>query len=158
MKEIPLTHGKVALVDDEDFEWLSAYRWSALPNRDTFYAYCTLRLTRGACTSRRMHRLIVEAPAGVPVDHQNGDGLDNRRSNLRPSTGTQNQANRRRHSNNTSGFKGVIWKPRRSKWRAQIKVCGRTIWLGEFTDKVAAARAYDVAAIRYFGEFASTNF
>lgn len=157
MRTIELTQGKVALVDDEDFDQVSAFRWSARKNRnsDTYYAVRTDR-TSGKRTVL-MHRFLLHAQNSVEVDHINGNGLDCRRVNLRLATHSENQRNAARRSDNTSGFKGVTWNKQISKWRAYIKVDGDQVHLGYFTSKAAARNAYDEAAIRHFGEFARTN-
>ena len=102
-----------------------------------------------------MHNVIAGAPQ---VDHVNGDGLDNRRANLRPASTAQNARNRSRPSTNRSGFKGVSWVRDRGHWRAGIKVDGRSLNLGSFADPVEAAKAYDEAARRLHGKFARPNF
>jgi hypothetical protein len=109
-----------------------------------------------------MHRLILELDGqnidGLDVDHHNGNKLDNSRQNLRPATRSQNIANHGLNIDNTSGFKGVYWNKAARKWRARITVNNQKIHLGSFDDKVAAARAYDAAALHYFGAFARLNF
>lgn len=153
MKEIPLTQGLVALVDDDDYEWLMRRRWHANRNRPTakFYAQSVINKKNTI-----MHRLILGARKGEQVDHINGDGLDNRRTNLRICNGSQNQHNRKLQINNKSGYKGVYFNKR--KWTARIVVNNKKIYLGRFTDPTEAARAYDEAAKKLHGEFARTNF
>lgn len=104
------------------------------------------------------HRWIVGADRGDEVDHINGDKLDNRRVNLRLVTHSQNICNRPTQSNNTSGYRGVYWHRKLEKWGAQIKVDGRQNYLGVHLTLEDAARAYDAAACRFFGEFARPNF
>lgn len=156
MKYIPLTQGKVAIVDDEDYEELSKYRWHAQKHRWTYYAQRALRVD-GRHTIVIMHRQIMDASRGQGVDHENGDGLDNQKSNLRFATHSQNQGNRKRWPRNTSGRRGVSALPN-GRWRAVIKRDGTVFHLGCFDDIDVAARAYDAAAIRLFGEFANPNF
>jgi hypothetical protein len=158
VKEIELTQGLKAIVDDADFEWASAIRWFPLYNGTTTYAISGYPVMRGGCVSRRLHRLILEAPAGVHVDHENGDGLDNRRSNLRLATRSQNAHNMHRLPRNTSGFKGVSYQKTNRKWRAQIQCGERTYHLGYHATPEEAARAYDAKARELFGEYARTNF
>ena len=147
VKEVVLSKGKVALVDDKDFEMLSKSSWCV----NDGYAFNT--------QLGRMHRLLMEAPEGVMVDHCNGDKLDNRRKNLRLCTNSQNQANRH-VSRGVSAFKGVTWQKRpngRGMWKAVLIVGGTAMYLGTFKTDLAAAGAYNEAALRHFGEFAHLN-
>ena len=148
---IPLTQGKFALVDEADAEWiLGMGSWHATWGNCTWYA-------RGAACGRPrvfMHALIAGTPG---PDHVNGNGLDNRRANLREATQSQNSANRELSSSNTSGYKGVSWSRGTRKWVAQIGVNGRRIYLGLFADPAEGARAYNRAALEHFGEFARLN-
>jgi len=106
-----------------------------------------------------MHRLIAGAAQGVQVDHRNGNGLDNRRFNLRITDGTHNQANRgKQRGVNTSEYKGVWWDKGRQRWMAGIHVDGHSRSLGRFDEEIAAAQAYDEAALEAWGEFARLNF
>lgn len=153
MREIPLTQGKVALVDDEDYEALSAHKWFArrtIYGVDQIYAY----RDRGRIL---MHREITQAIDGVFVDHQNHNTLDNRRCNLRLCTPSQNQANRRKMAGTSSVYKGVYWHKGKARWQAAIKVNGRHISIGRFKTAEAAALAYNAKASLYFGEFAFLN-
>jgi len=159
MKEICLTNGGVAIVDNEDFEWLSRWKWhkSSVPGRFNFYAKRSKRIG-GRVVSVYMHRELALV-LGIPiVDHHDGDGLNNRRSNLRPSTAAQNSENSRKHTAASSRFKGVYWHTSTGKWRATIRPGSYQKHLGYFVDEVAAARAYDAAALVQFGEFACLNF
>lgn len=155
MKEIKLTQGKVALVDDDDFERVNAFKWQAFKNYQTWYA----RRNEGTSPRKnvRMHQYILGVKGKASqVDHCDGDGLNNQRSNLRIATMMQNQANRGPQRNNTSGFKGVY--KHEGNWRAQIKYKGEKISLGAYPDPAEAARAYDRKARELFGEFAWQNF
>jgi len=148
-RRIPLTRGLFALVDDEDYPWLSAVPWFASPVVNTTYA----RRKPGGY----MHRAILNAPEGLEVDHINGNGLDNRRRNLRLVTHRQNGINSPSQRQGTSRYKGVFWSDSAGKWCAQIKQ-PKSTHLGVFRDEVDAAIAYDIAALSAWGEFAHTNF
>lgn len=144
------------LVDDEDYDWLIGYSWCRNPGGKTDYA-----VARVDGRVQQMHRLILRPPPGLKVDHRNGNGLDNRRSNLRLATARQNQQNQSLNSRNTSGFKGVsLVRGKRldRPYHAYIQHEGRTRSLGHFATGDAAARAYDRAARELFGEFAFLNF
>ena len=156
MKEIPLTRGKVALVDDEDFEQLFQFQWYADLIRGRWYVMRIAGL-RGRKRRIYMHRDILGIPLGVEVDHKDGNGLNNQRYNLRPATHAQNLQNRGKPSSNTSGYKGVSWFKRDGKWRACIGVDGRVIHLGYYDTAEEAARAYNEAAPKYHGKFAKLN-
>jgi len=151
MKEIPLTQGKVALVDDEDYEWLSQWKWSYCKKE----GYAT-RL----CNRKRfyMHRVIMNTPTGMETDHKDRNGLNNKRDNLRICTVSQNHVNQPPSKINKTGYKGITFDKSSEKWRAQIKVNGKHITLGRYTTPEDAARVYDNAAFEYYGEFAYLNF
>lgn len=156
MREIRVGRNSIALVDDQDYALISRYKWWAKSHRGAKYAHARKPGTTDQFIL--MHRLVLDAPAGVEVDHINGVGLDNRRSNLRHATRMENACNRGPNKNNTTGFKGVSWHLSESKYQAAITVDGRPIFLGNFRDPVDAARAYDAAARRLHGEFAYLNF
>lgn len=156
MKEIKLTQGKVALVDDADFDWLNQWKWYAFFSRGNWYA------ARGHCENgiqriRFMHNLILNCPK-LKADHKDGNGLNNQRYNLRTATHLQNSWNSGVQRNNRSGFIGVCWCNRTGAWLAQIGYLGHRKHLGYFSSPVRAALARDAAAIKYFGEFARLNF
>lgn len=151
VRVIKLTQGKVALVDTEDFERVSAFKWYAGQRRGTWYAF-----TDGVGKTTAMHRLVLNAQVGEEVDHRNNDGLDNTKRNLRVVTHTQNLQNRR--PSNRYTFKGVSYHDGAQKYRARITKDGKQIHLGFFVDDVDAAKAYDEAAKELFGEHAQTNF
>ena len=158
MKEIPLTRGYVALVDDGDWEDLSQYNWRVHLNRQMVYATRDTKAGDGRWTTVRMHRQILDAPAGVEVDHIDGDGLNCQRENIRLCTGTENKQNTRKRRGASSQFKGVCWRKRRHVWRAYAKTGASRLYLGDFAIEADAARAYDAAAREHFGEFAAVNF
>lgn len=157
MKEISLTQGKFAIVDDVDYEELKAFKWFVVKSGGTFYA-SRKELCKTGRRNLFMHRQILrlENPE-VITDHINGDGLDNRKTNIRACSNMENMRNRKVGKNNTSGVKGVYWAKKDNRWRARIKLNGRFISLGHFSDKKEAAKAYDDAAKQYYGEFARLN-
>lgn len=149
MKEIPLTQGKFAKVDDDDYDILAQHKWCLS------HGYAVHRIN-GVASS--MHREIICSPPGFEIDHINMDKLDNRKCNLRVCSTQENQRNRGKQSNNTSGYKGVCWHKPTSKWGVSITARGRQLHLGLFVLPEEAARAYDSAARKYHGEFAYFNF
>lgn len=158
MKEIPLSQGKYALVDDTDYSYLSQFTWSACQYKKgyTFYA-----VRRDASTGRliSMHRALLGYPRGVRIDHRDGNGLNNQRENIRQATASQNQHNRPGWRNaQGSSYKGVDFVKRRGLYRSRICVARQQMTLGLFENEVDAALAYDVAARQYHGEFAWCNF
>jgi hypothetical protein len=151
MKEIPLTHGKVAIVDDEDFEKIKNIHWT--------YRSCPTSAYALGCFEGKMvfmHRMIVDVDANMQIDHISGNGLDNRKENLRLATPQQNTWNRSVSKRNKTGFKG-IWKER-TKYSAGICINKLKIRLGRYKKPEDAARAYDKAAKYFFGSFARLNF
>jgi HNH endonuclease len=157
MKTIPLTKGQETIVDDEDFEDLSAYHWCAMKGRHNLYAVRASVSASGKRSLIRLHRQLLNAPVDMLVDHINGDGLDNRRQNLRLCTNRQNQQNQRWPRRSLSRFKGVTYDKRSRKWPAYIKTNGRMRGLGYFSTELEAAMAYNAAALVEFGEFAALN-
>ncbi len=157
MKEIQLTRGMVALVDDEDYEWLNRWRWNAHTDHNGFVYATRHKSRRDGGGTVRMHRLIINTSEKEEIDHIDGNGLNNSRSNLRPCTHSQNAHNSGLQRNNRSGFKGVSWDSAKHRWRAEIAINRKHIFLGYFRDPIMAAYAYDDIARKYFGEFAKTN-
>lgn len=156
MREIPLTQGKIALVDDADYPFLSRFNWWATKTsaRGGWYAGRTTRVDEGPKRTIYMHQqLLPECPY---VDHRDRDGLHNWRENLRAATQSQNMANARMPDCNSSGFKGV--RRMNGRWSARIKFQGREQFLGMFDTAEEAAHAYDETTLRLFGEFARLNF
>lgn len=153
MREIGLTQGQVALVDDEDFDRLSQHKWFAQATQTGgFYAarYDVDHLVL-------MHREVNNTPGGLLTDHRDANGLHNWRSNLRTATPLQNMMNRRGKRGGTSRFKGVWADPNprnRKLWRSAIRLDGRLKYLGRFHTEEEAASAYAIAAATHFGEFA----
>jgi hypothetical protein len=149
---VPLTQGKFAIVDAADYERVSRYKWCASRSGDRWYA---VRSDRRRHVS--MHRFITGAPKGMVVDHIDGNGLNDRRSNLRACTQQQNTHNSR-PKGKSSRFKGVCWDKKRRKWIVAIRYDGRCVYIGRFDDEIEAARAYDGTALELFGDFAYLNF
>jgi len=172
MKEIKLTRGYVAKVDDEDYRWLMEYKWHASSGRHIIAKTTISKVFDGYSWTRAvsMHRTIMGATQDQIVDHINGNPLDNRKSNLRFVTSSQNARNSRgpktiRGKSPTSRFKGVSKKvvkykgePRYISWNAQICFDNEKHHIGNFDSEVAAACHYDYAAQNYFGEYARLNF
>ena len=150
MREIPLTQGKVALVDDEDYDELIKHRWCASKHGSRWYA-----LTAINHHLVYLHRFIL--PNKHEIDHINGDGLDNRKVNLRSCNRSQNNANRHKTIPHSSQFKGVTWDRQYLKWAAQISKGEKHIMIGRFASEMEAAQAYDDKAKKLFGEFARLN-
>jgi hypothetical protein len=155
VREIPLTRGLVALVDDTDYEQvIAAGPWFPRPQPHT--VYCQRNMRRAAAHTTQSLHVFLTGMTGA--DHRNGNGLDNQRSNLRAATAAQNAMNRRIRSDNRSGFKGVTWDRQRHHWKALIYSGGRARHIGYYDIPEDAALAYDAAAIELFGEFARPNF
>ena len=153
------SEGKFTIVDPSDFYRLNSFDWLASGRDDNLYAARVIRSQSGRLNTILMHREILKAPPGLLVDHRNTNSLDNRRSNLRLATPSQNSCNSRRDKSNTySRYRGVSFSKRKGKWFATIRVNGRKIWLGYFDNELDAARAYDMAAKQYHKEFACLNF
>lgn len=167
-RQVPLTRGLYAIVDADLYDWLMQWKWHAQGNaaRGVFYARrCVSKSENNGRPGGGyvfMHRQILSLGRwdinGVGGDHRNQNTLDNRRSNLRLATAAQNIHNRGVPASNTSGFKGVYWNRNVNKWSARIRCDGKVFYLGGFTSKRDAAKAYDAAALKYHGEFACPNF
>lgn len=137
------------IVDDDAFVWASQMNWTIDRSGNTFYA----RNVKG-----RLHRLVMGiTDPMVLIDHKNGNGLDNRKSNLRRCSVAENNRNCIKEPGKTSSFKGVSWKSSRKKWQAQIKVNGIVKYLGLFDNERNGAIAYNEAAQKYHGDFALLN-
>lgn len=155
MKEIILTKGKVALVDDADFGRLSIHKWYALKGDKRFYSARNVPFNGG---QKRifMHREIMGTSKGIQVDHKNGNGLDNRKDNLRNCTRSENCRNKKKYCGG-SKFKGVSWDKRHKKWIVQIKYEDKNRHVGFFDNEIVAASVYNKVARERFGEFAWLN-
>jgi hypothetical protein len=156
VKRIPLNQGKICLVDDEDYDWVKKLNLHAIYN-GTWYVRCDIKSKHFM-----LHRLILNATKGVKVDHISGNGLDNRRCNLRPVTPSQNNMNRVKSTiingrTCTSVYKGVSWNKPINKWIVHIKINGKARHVGCFTSEIDAAKAYNEEAKKVFGEYAKLN-
>lgn len=162
MKRIALTQGMFAIVDNEEFEWLSQYKWKVQKAYNTYYAVRGSYLGKGTKRIYKkiyMHRQILNAIPGQLTDHRNRNGLDNRRCNLRPCNNKENSRNRCGAKNSKSKYKGVSFMKNAKKWEAYIQGEHKNKeHLGLFILEVEAAKAYDIRAKEIYGEFALTNF
>ena len=154
-KKLKLRNGGETIVDPEVYEWCKQFKWYRSPKG---YVYRHIWLDGGRRTTVRLHREITDCPKGLLVDHINGNPLDNQRSNLRLCTPVQNSINRYVRQGQTSKYKGVNWDKLHKKWKTTIGVSGKGKFLGYFSLEDDAAKAYDAAAIAYYGEFANINF
>jgi hypothetical protein len=164
-KLLPLSQNKFAIVDADDYDRLSKYKWCLSRTPHTNYALTRLRIKARPVKGKRpkrktlmMHRFITNAPRHLVVDHINHNGLDNRKTNLRLCTRAQNCRNRRPFRLNGSRYKGVSWDKQRKLFLAAIRCNGKYYNLGRFKSETKAAKAYDKKAIELFGEFAYLNF
>jgi hypothetical protein len=158
--KLPLSQGKFALVDKRDAALVALHVWCAYRARNTYYATTHVRKTGGQRTTLRLHALVGRA-MGIAgrVDHENHQGLDCRRKNLRPGPPTLNGANSNKQRRKTSSkYKGVYWRTSRQKWLVTLQAGGKRRQIGSFADEVEAARAYDKAALEAWGEYATLNF
>jgi len=142
MKRIELTRGQHAIVDDEDYEKLSEYKWHALKQPNTYYAARNKKIN-GKKVTIWMHRVINKTKDGMITDHVNGNGIDNRRENLRSATHQDNMINCARHKTGSSIYRGVSWHISRKHWVAQITVDCKNIFIGSFKNEIDAKCAYD---------------
>lgn len=152
----PYKHGKVALVSDRDYEWLSKYDWELVTKEDGALYAMHVDWNGGDRIRIYMHRLITNCPDDMEVDHENRDGLDNRRENLRICTGLQNNANKKARSDSDSGYKGIEWDAVRNRWLSKVKCNGERA-TGRFRTLKEAIDFYNENAAKFFGEFAWLN-
>lgn len=164
MKQIQLTQGQITIVDDEDYEWLSQYSWHARYEKNTrsFYAQTAIKDPESSTGWRTlsMQRMLMglKYSDGKIVHHKNHDTLDNTRGNLEICSTLQNNRHAvKRRVRTSSRYKGACWHKRIEKWQSYITVDTKRIYLGYFTDEKEAAKAYNDAAIEYFGEYALLN-
>jgi len=157
---IQLTHGKYTMVDIEDFEEMSKYKWCYCKPKNKRTGYANRQVGgRNNVKTIIMHREIIKAGPRISVDHISHDGLDNRKRNIRKCTASENACNsRKRRGNTSSKYKGVCWHKASNKWMAYINFNKKREYLGLFTYEEYAARAYDIKAKEIFGKFAFLNF
>ena len=158
MKRILLTQGKYTIVDDENYGWLMQWKWCVSKKHRSWYA---VRGTErgGIQKTYQMHNFIMPPPKNKEIDHKNGDGLDNRKCNLRICTHAENIRNQRtRITKGTSIFKGVCFEKQTGSWKAQIGFNKKSINLGRYKSEIEAARVYDSAAKNLYKQYAQTNF
>jgi len=157
-KAIQLSRGKVALVDDADFEWLNIWKWT-YQDAGKYIGYASRNVYQDGKYIEHiyMHRIILNPPSGMETDHINGNGLDNRRCNLRICTTSQNLANSRKRKGTTSQYKGVSWSQKNQCWIAAITVHGQHEYLGCFDSEEEAAIAYNYAARKLYDDYALLN-
>lgn len=161
-REIQLTKGKVAIVDDEDFALVSRWRWAYIPSYKNQGSGYAMRITRDAGSRKSravyMHRFIMNSKPGQETDHVDRNGLNNTRANLRLCSHGENTRNRR-DGRGHSRYKGVyVATHNPKKWQAGITSKGKRYYLGTYDDEISAARAYDAAAKLHHGEYAGLNF
>lgn len=158
MKQISLTRGKFALVDDENYKFLNQFKWFTEKHGRTFYAVRRGKTYLGKRKAIWMHRIVLSVPPHLETDHKDSNGLNNQRINLRICNHSQNGKHRRKRKAHTSSqYKGVHWDKSRQKWTAQIINNKKHFFLGRFTDEKLAAMAYNMAATNLHGEFALLN-
>ena len=164
MRTIPLTQDKVAIVDDDDFETINAYKWCAHRHRNTFYAERTARQRDGTRTTEKMHRIILARKLGRALarsempDHENGDGLDNRSINVRLATNAQNQRNCGRHSPNPSSQNlGIYRRKSDGAWRARIMINRKNAHLGYYASETEAVIARELYIAEHSELMARSN-
>jgi hypothetical protein len=157
IRQMQTGNGVTFFIDETDAEKIAPYRWHARVDRGgTWRITTTIVAADGKKTTPYLPRLILNAPADRLVDHKDGNGLNNTRSNLRLATRAQNNRNRRINKTASGGFKGVV--RRDSSWEARIRADGARMQLGRFKSAEEAARMYDSAACHFYGEFARLNF
>lgn len=155
MKKIKLTQGKYALVDDDDFERVNQFKWCYRSESKNNNGYAIRAVNK---TTISLHRFLLNLEdRQIQVDHVNGNGLDNRRVNLRNCLHLQNGKNRRIGNNNKSGYKGVCFDKKACKYKSEIKADEKRVWLGYFNSPIEAAKAYNAKALELHGEFARLN-
>lgn len=159
MKKIRIAKDAYTIVDDEDYQYLSQFKWYY--NKHRGYAHFGGRHSDLFRNKALMHRVILglndKSSSHIEVDHINRDKLDNRKSNLRLCDHSSNQSNSKLRVNNSSGYRGVHWNKATKMWRCKITRHGKTYELGYFSDRIEAAKVYNDHSVNLFGEFAYLN-
>lgn len=159
MKKLHIIRDIYVTVDDEDYDYVKQFHWfyynTGYAFRCTYHGYVNGKQQRKQIL---MHRDLMKPGTGMDVDHIDGDGLNNSRSNLRVATRAQNMYNKRKQHNNKSGYIGVHWSKEKNKWRAVIRYLNKEQFVGYFDDIVKAAKARDLKALELHGDFAMLNF
>jgi hypothetical protein len=160
MKKILLTQGKFAIVDLEDYAYLNQWKWYAYKSGNTFYARRNIWTGKKRQTAIQMHREVMGCIAGDKkiVDHKNFNGLDNRKSNLQVVPISVNIHRRHKQKNNTSGYYGIYWRPKKKLWAASVRINGKNVSCGSSKDPIIAAKKRDSAVFKIFRENAMLNF
>jgi len=157
MKQIPLTQGQFALVDNEDYDFLNQFKWYANRCKNTFYAERSEIIAKHTKKTIIMHRLIMNPSDEMEIDHIDHNGLNNQKANLRVVTSSQNNMNQQPRRNISSIFKGVYWKKQVNRWVASIGYNQKVIHLGYFEKEIDGAIAYNKKAVELFGQYAWLN-
>jgi hypothetical protein len=155
-RRIYLGEGEYTIVDPDIYYKFRHLKLFLVGDKQNYYAACSIKDQQGRTSTKRLHRLIINAPDGLLVDHKFGNSLDNRRANLRLATRRQNRCNSRKKVGCTSKFRGV--SKRGKKWGARLNYNGKRVFYKSFDSEIEAAKAYDEAAKKYHGEFARLNF
>lgn len=150
---VPLTQNKEAIIDAEDVDKVLNYTWCAILNKGCFYAATAVRNAEGKVVRILLHKLILKCEKPLEIDHADGNGLNNTKTNLRLVTRQQNMFNVRKPKHNTSGYKGVSWCQSSQKWKATISVERKRHHLGFYNTKEQAYSAYCEASERLHGKF-----
>lgn len=160
MKTIELSQEKFALIDDEDYDYLMRWKWHALKSKNTFYAVRNIPAQNGQPrTGIGMHRAIMNLnDKDIHVDHEDHNGLNNQKYNIRVCTRSQNMSNRRAQKNSSSKYVGVCFRKDNQKWQATVHKNGKQYFIGFFNLEEDAAKAYDRKAKKLKGQFANLNF
>lgn len=158
-RRIYIGEGKWAILELPDYYRLCKYKWYVNGNGFKFYAFRNIIIGPGKTRMISMHREVMGFPKGMLVDHRNHDSLDNRRSNLRIATHSQNTCNKQdKRAGCSSQFRGASWDKKRKYWNVSVVREGKLVFFGRYKNELEAARAYDRAAIKFHGEFARLNF